>query len=376
MAEILLAGLPPDPSSALAEAYARGELAAACPLLRQRLEGTQQPAAGAHPGLVEGQPRDPPAHHLLHVQRAGLPLRERLLLRAPLRTCSAASNPSAACPRSNTSRSARLPGVLGHLPRLHGEPSCASPSSSPTPDARPAPLRASSTAPCRSSIRSSPGPAKPSPMSTSYAEAGRYVRALRRRAVKGVPNGVKIGFTSGDGKTADALLLQHRRLQRRHQATSGFLKFCEQLRHRRRLREERVLSHAQRQFLDGARVPADARGDSLVQDDTGVPVRFLKTDDWKLRPFGRYRAHRPFQRPISAAARRHLPRKPRQADRLRCRLPLATQRVQSAAGNPPGAQGRAIAALHHRPRPRGKRPDRGLLVPRPGGRCRSRRRAT
>ena len=27
---------------------------------------------------------------------------------------------------------------------------------------------------------------------------------------------------------------------------------------------------------------------SIVQDDTGVPIRFLKTDDWELRPFGRY----------------------------------------------------------------------------------------
>jgi hypothetical protein len=27
---------------------------------------------------------------------------------------------------------------------------------------------------------------------------------------------------------------------------------------------------------------------SLVQDDTGVPIRFPKSDDWELRPFGRY----------------------------------------------------------------------------------------
>jgi hypothetical protein len=27
---------------------------------------------------------------------------------------------------------------------------------------------------------------------------------------------------------------------------------------------------------------------AVVQDDTGVPVRFFKSDDWELQPFGRY----------------------------------------------------------------------------------------
>ena len=27
---------------------------------------------------------------------------------------------------------------------------------------------------------------------------------------------------------------------------------------------------------------------TIVQDDTGVPVRFFKSGDWELRPFGRY----------------------------------------------------------------------------------------
>ncbi len=41
-----------------------------------------QPAAGEpHPGVVQGEPRRTAAHDVLHVQRAGLPVRECLLPR-------------------------------------------------------------------------------------------------------------------------------------------------------------------------------------------------------------------------------------------------------------------------------------------------------
>jgi hypothetical protein len=31
-----------------------------------------------------------------------------------------------------------------------------------------------------------------------------------------------------------------------------------------------------------------AHSATILQDDTGIPVRFFKPGDWELRPFGRY----------------------------------------------------------------------------------------
>ena len=138
------------------------------------------------------------------------------------------------------------------------------------PDAGAAALRASSTAPCRSSTRSWRGPGKPSPVSSFVKiEPDGSVKPSDGEPVKGVPNGVKIAFTSARRQAADALLLQHRRLQRRHQE-QRLPQVLRAAGHRRRVREERVLSHAQRQLLDGARVPAHA----LRHDPAGRHRRY------------------------------------------------------------------------------------------------------
>jgi hypothetical protein len=104
--------------------------------------------------------------------------------------------------------------------------------------------------------------------------------------IKGVPNGVKIGFTSGDGKP-QTLYYFSTDVSNAGIKNSGFLKFCEQLGTGDAfVKSASYLMHNDsfstvREFLLTHAV-------SIVQDDTGVPIRFLRTDDWELRPFGRY----------------------------------------------------------------------------------------
>ena len=104
--------------------------------------------------------------------------------------------------------------------------------------------------------------------------------------IRNVPNGVKIAFTSADGKP-QTLYYFSTDVSNGGVKNSGFLKFCEQLGTGDAfVKSASYLMHSDsfsmvREFLL-------THTASLVQDDTGVPVRFLKPDDWELRPFGRY----------------------------------------------------------------------------------------
>jgi hypothetical protein len=68
---------------------------------------------------------------------------------------------------------------------------------------------------------------------------------------------------------------------------SGFLKFCERLGISDAfIKSASYLLHSGgfarlREFLL-------ERTSAVVQDDSGIPVRFFKADEWRLRPFGRY----------------------------------------------------------------------------------------
>jgi hypothetical protein len=106
------------------------------------------------------------------------------------------------------------------------------------------------------------------------------------RPVRGVPNGVKIDFTSQDGK-AQTLYYFSTDVSNGGIKSSGFLEFCKRLGPGDAfVKSASYLMHSDsfstvREFLL-------ANTAAIVQDDTGVPVRFFKPDEWELRPFGRY----------------------------------------------------------------------------------------
>jgi hypothetical protein len=105
--------------------------------------------------------------------------------------------------------------------------------------------------------------------------------------VKGVPNGVKIGFTSGDGKPQTLYYFSTDVSNAGVRTNGGFLKFCEQL----GTGDAFVKSASYLMHNDSFSMVREfllTHAATLVQDDTGVPVRFLKPDDWELRPYGRY----------------------------------------------------------------------------------------
>jgi hypothetical protein len=104
--------------------------------------------------------------------------------------------------------------------------------------------------------------------------------------VKGAPNGVKIAFTSGEGRP-QTLYYFSTDVSNGGVRNSGFLKFCEGL----GTGDAFVKSASYLMHNDSFSTVREfllAHSATIVQDDTGVPVRFFKSEDWELRPFGRY----------------------------------------------------------------------------------------
>jgi hypothetical protein len=98
--------------------------------------------------------------------------------------------------------------------------------------------------------------------------------------------GAKIVFTGSDG--AEQTLYYFRTdLSNKGVASSGFLQFCQSLGTGDSfIKSASYLLHNPgfsevREFLLKNSV-------AIVQDDTGIPVRFLSEPDWHLRPFGTY----------------------------------------------------------------------------------------
>jgi hypothetical protein len=110
--------------------------------------------------------------------------------------------------------------------------------------------------------------------------------------IKDVPNGVKIAFTSDDGKP-QTLYYFSTDVSNGGLKDSGFLKFCEGLGTGDAfLKSATYLMHNDsfsmvREFLL-------AHSATILQDDTGIPVRFFKPEDWEMRPYGRYIGPIPF----------------------------------------------------------------------------------
>ncbi|HWE20695.1 MAG TPA: hypothetical protein VG758_26545 [Hyphomicrobiaceae bacterium] len=97
---------------------------------------------------------------------------------------------------------------------------------------------------------------------------------------------VKIVFSGREGKMQTLYYFQTD-LSDGGVKRSGFLKFCEQLgRADVFIKSASYLLHS-----DGfamVRAFLLERAAAIVQDDSGIPVRYFAAQDWQLRPFGRY----------------------------------------------------------------------------------------
>lgn len=106
-------------------------------------------------------------------------------------------------------------------------------------------------------------------------------------AKAGVPNGVKITFKDGEAGEPQTLYYFSTDVSNGGVKNSGFLKFCETLAPGDAfVKSASYLMHSD-SFSD-VREFLLTRASVILQDDTGVPVRYFKKEDWELRPFGRY----------------------------------------------------------------------------------------
>jgi hypothetical protein len=109
---------------------------------------------------------------------------------------------------------------------------------------------------------------------------------LVEAGTKDAAQGVKITFTGQEGKVQTLYYFQTD-LSNGGVARSGFLKFCEQL------GVAEIFIKSASYLLHGGnfttvRTFLLARAATVVQDDSGIPVRFFSAPEWKLQPFGRY----------------------------------------------------------------------------------------
>jgi hypothetical protein len=103
---------------------------------------------------------------------------------------------------------------------------------------------------------------------------------------KGATQGVKITFKGKEGKVQTLYYFQTD-LSNSGVQRSGFLKFCEQL------GIAEVFIKSASYLLHGynfttVRTFLIDHAATVVQDDSGIPVRFFTPPDWRLQPFGRY----------------------------------------------------------------------------------------
>jgi hypothetical protein len=98
--------------------------------------------------------------------------------------------------------------------------------------------------------------------------------------------GVKIVFSGSDGRS-QTLYYFRTDISDDGLKKSGFLKFCEQLgKGDSFIKSASYLPHSDN--FSKIRELLLSQSQALVQDDSGIPVRFFKPEEWRLRPFGRY----------------------------------------------------------------------------------------
>lgn len=106
------------------------------------------------------------------------------------------------------------------------------------------------------------------------------------KAEKGAARGVKIGFTTASG-TKKALYYFSTDISDGGLPTSGFLQFCEKL----GLGDSFLKSssyHLHEKPFSKMRDFLVANSAAIVQDDTGVPLKYLEASQWEFKPFGQY----------------------------------------------------------------------------------------
>jgi hypothetical protein len=105
-------------------------------------------------------------------------------------------------------------------------------------------------------------------------------------AAKSTAKGAKIVFSGSDGKE-QTLYYFSTDLSDGGVKNSGFLKFCEGLgRGDSLLKSASYLMHSGN--FEKVRDFVLAESDAIVQDDSGIPVRYFKAEEWRLYPFGNY----------------------------------------------------------------------------------------
>jgi hypothetical protein len=105
-------------------------------------------------------------------------------------------------------------------------------------------------------------------------------------AKRSAAKGAKIIFTGKDGKER-VLYYFSTDLSDDGVKRSGFLKFCDTFGHGDSLlKSASYLLHSDN-FATVREFVLD-HSDALVQDDSGIPLRFFKDGEWKLYPFGAY----------------------------------------------------------------------------------------
>jgi len=103
---------------------------------------------------------------------------------------------------------------------------------------------------------------------------------------QGFAHGAKIVFSGSEGRLQTLYYFQTD-ISDYGLRRSAFLKFCEALGNADGfIKSASYLMHSDsfsrvREFLL-------TRSGTLVQDDSGIPLRYFKSDEWQLRPFGRY----------------------------------------------------------------------------------------
>ena len=101
-----------------------------------------------------------------------------------------------------------------------------------------------------------------------------------------VATGARIAFSSGDGPKQTLYYFQTD-LSNHGVKNSGFLKCCELL----GVGDSLVKSASYLMHSDSFSTVREfllTRSQVLLQDDSGVPIRYFEQDDWNLRPYGKY----------------------------------------------------------------------------------------
>ncbi|NJO33564.1 MAG: hypothetical protein HC869_10850 [Rhodospirillales bacterium] len=105
---------------------------------------------------------------------------------------------------------------------------------------------------------------------------------------RGAAQGVKIVFSGGEGASQQTLYYVQTDVSDHGLKKTGFLKFCEDLGVADGfIKSASYLLHAN-SFSTMRNFLLD-RTAALVQDDSGIPVRYFSSEAWRLHPFGRYR---------------------------------------------------------------------------------------